>query len=134
MESHGPVLPWLPAHLALVPCGQWWDAITVPQIPGLRILEHLRTTARHPLGPVIWDPAPRHAALYFLVPRGAAQGWDAPGARGLGPGAAIAVPGWDRVTAPDVHWVVPPVLSEPDALCDTADLRAALLAADGAAA
>lgn len=134
MVTIEPSLSWLPSDLDAVPCGQWWDAIAVPQIRGLRILDHLGRMATCPLGPVIWNPAPKVASLYYLVPRGAAAAWDAPGSSGLGAGSSIEVPGWERVGAPGTHWVAVPDLSRRGTLCDVAELRAALLRADGAAA
>lgn len=123
--------PWMPpaGTIALLPAAEWWDAVVVPELRGLdalAILDHV--TDRAP-GPVIWEPLALVPRLYFLVPKGTADGWDLPGTISLGAACFIGIPGTGVIEPPSVHWLVPPDPDDPEGLVNPDALRAALLAA-----
>lgn len=96
--------PWLPPdarNSALIPAGQWWDAIRVPKPWGEPVAERL---ANHN-GAIVadWD------SLYWLIPTGAANQWDIPLGRGVricGSGVWVGIPGLQCRGIP--HWRISP--------------------------
>jgi hypothetical protein len=118
---------WLPdLHtISVAPAGRWWDAIIVPQSPGLAALRHLDEATRRRPGPVVWDPNLRTPRLYFLTPPGTARTWTWPGTRALGAGGFVGIPHAARIEAPGPHWIAPPH-PEDDVLVDADALRDAL--------
>jgi hypothetical protein len=103
-----------------LPSGRWWDAVRVPDFRGRHVLARLGHSSA-----VVYDQA---AALYtWLVPPGAADGWDHAGLGVLVPprGHVIAVPPAEWQAGPGTKWLVPP---GPTALTDADRLLAALRA------
>lgn len=80
---------WVPMdrNVEAVRAGIDWDAIRVKQPLGDTVLERLGTRT----GAVIEDPWGK--ALYWLVRKGTAATWDAPGSRALGVACWVTVPG-----------------------------------------
>jgi len=124
----GPIWMPQPNTCAALPAGRWWDAIVVPQLPGLDALEVLDHESGRAPGPVIWEPHARVPRLYFLVAAGVADAWSAPGTQALGDACFVVVPGPTSIEPPGVHWLVPPDPDEPEALVD-ADRLAEVLSA-----
>ncbi len=89
--------------------GVWWDVVRISGELGLATLQALRQRLECPIGPVAVDPGgsdvPR---LYFFVPPGTADHWDAFGTTALGPDFYVVVPDAACVQPPGPHWAVPP--------------------------
>jgi hypothetical protein len=124
---------WMPPAqtISAVPAGRWWDAVVVPQTLGLDALQLLDTTSGHCPGPVIREPYTQRPRLYFLVPKGTAQGWDVPGVVALGVTAYIGIPGPTTLEPPGPHWLCPPDPDDPESLVDAVELERALRAVQG---
>ncbi|WP_251022872.1 hypothetical protein [Streptomyces sp. ISL-10] len=84
-----------------LPAGRWWDAVRVPLSLGIRALDRLGGDT----GPVIKDG--HGSILYWLVKPGAADHWQLPEVRVLGPGCHVAVPPQHRMDGPGLHWCIP---------------------------
>ncbi len=128
MLTHVLGLPWMPPPNTIRMCevGRWWDAVVIPQTLGLDVLEVLdHKTGRTP-GPVIWDQNPPRPRLYFLVPVGTSDAWDAAGAEALGPTTFVGVPGPTTLDPPGPHWLCPPDPDSPKSLVDAEALAAAI--------
>jgi hypothetical protein len=113
-----PPLPdWLPPHdvsLRAARCGEAFDAVRVSQSIGAYALELLAGRS----GGVIADR--RSGVLYWLIPPGAAAGWDLP-VRVYGSACFVWVPSLAPDETRGVHWLVPPDgdgLTDPGELCD----------------
>ncbi|MDT0306884.1 hypothetical protein RM780_07895 [Streptomyces sp. DSM 44917] len=115
---------WLPTTeqgVQLLPCHRWWDAVRLPGFAGQRVVAALRR--EHGPVPVIEDQlADTHT---WLVPIGAADGWDAIGAHVLNygvipvPPAQFSTGAWTAGAA--IRWLVSPGgprLADPQALRD----------------
>lgn len=114
-------LEWLPAGrtVAMLPAGQWWDAVRVPRALALEALGGLGSRS----GAVIEDPG--GGLLYWLVPAGRADDWhlaEKSRIRVLGHNSSVAVPGPQRTAGP--HWRIPP--TRDGALTDPEQLHNAL--------
>jgi len=121
------------ATLALIPLGQSFEAIRIPDhiihvavmsdeppIVGARLAQHLR-------GPVIHDPGFRR--YYALVPVGTSPEWTASDAECLSGGTYLGVPRSDH-TEMDQHtrasyWAVP--MTRPGHLCSPEVVRALVI-------
>ncbi|MGW4648018.1 hypothetical protein [Kitasatospora sp. NPDC004289] len=130
LAQHLLLPPWLPpaGTLSALPAGEHWDAVAIPQTPGLAVLAMLSAMPGTPTGPVIWSTGSnlRHPRLYFLTT--ARSGLDLHGtpARLLGPGSHVVVPGDGVIEPHGVYWAVPPNPDQPDELTDPAVLVALL--------
>lgn len=125
------------AKLALIPFGQSFEAIRIPEhlvhaavmsdeppAVSARLAQHLR-------GPVIHDPGFRR--YYALVPVGTSPEWPASDAECLSTGAYLGVPRTDR-TETDEHtrasyWSVS--MARPGHLCRAEDVLALVIAGRG---
>ena len=120
---------WMPPASTVTPvaAGTDWDAVAVPQTPGLAVLAMLAAMPGTPSGPVIWaTTSNRHPRLYFLVtPHCGVDLRGTPG-RLLTSGSFVVVPGAGLVDPPGVYWLVPPHPDRPDELTDP-EVLAALL-------
>jgi hypothetical protein len=121
--------PWMPQPntLDILPAGRWWDAIAVPQQPGLSALQILDAASHREPGPVIWEPVAAAPRLYFLVAAGSAEAWKMAGTSALGAGCFVGIPGPTTIEPPGIHWLVPPDPDKPSVLVDAQALREALL-------
>ena len=122
--------PWMPpaGTIFVLPAAEWWDAIVVPQVRGLDVVEILDHQTDRAPGPILWEPLALTPRLYFLVPVGTADAWDVPGTSALGTACFIGVPGPTTLEPPSIHWLVPPDPDDPEGLVDADALRTALLA------
>lgn len=93
------------AGMQIAPLAAEWDGIRVPRHVGLAMLQRLS----HVGPPVIVDPAER--ALYFLVPVGAADGWELPDRRILDIRREIILPPTQRQMPPGRYWLTSPTWS-----------------------
>ncbi|CAM5291648.1 hypothetical protein GCM10010329_80980 [Streptomyces spiroverticillatus] len=84
------------------PAGPLSDAVRVPRYLGLRALSHLGGKE----GGVAVDPAQRH--LYFLVPPGAATGWDLPHTTVLDTPHSLVLPEAGKESQPGPYWLHSP--------------------------
>lgn len=137
MRTRQPSIPsWMPQEntLRCLPAGRWWDAIAVPQLPGLNALEILDHESERAPGPVVWDPGARLPRLYFLVAAGSTEDWAVDGTQPFGATTFVVIPGPTTIEPPGIHWLVPPDPDDPNALVDAAALCEALLRTAGAAA
>lgn len=100
-----------------------WDVIRVPRQLGLAAMSILGTRA----GAVVEDPMP--GALYFFVPVGTADGWDAENTRALPLGEQVPIPPLRRTSGPGPHWRMCP--GDRSWHTDPAALLAAILDAFG---
>lgn len=93
-----------------------WDVIRVPRQLGLAAMSILGARA----GAVVEDPMP--SALYFFVPIGTAEGWDAQNTRAITitGGEQVPIPPLRRTSGPGPHWRMCPGEdnwgTDPDAL------------------
>ncbi|MFI1702652.1 hypothetical protein [Streptomyces bobili] len=110
----------------LVAAGKDWDAIRVEASIGLRALRLLEACGT-PVGPVLCDQGSGQA--YFLIPPGAARGWQQEHTQALGEGSwiVLAPPGWEDGL---LRWVTDP--ADSSAYTAAADLTIALTAATSA--
>lgn len=112
---------WMPIgeEPELCSAGEWWDVVRAMEAVGLRALEILNESDE-PVGPVILDPQGPEPRLYFLVPVGAAAGWEEPGTVALGQTCHVVVPAVENTAPPGLHWHVfpsgPRSLTPPDSL------------------
>ncbi|MFJ2745409.1 ATP-binding protein [Streptomyces sp. NPDC087440] len=84
------------------PSGLLSDAVRVPRYLGLRALHHLRGKE----GGIAVDSARRH--LYFLVPSGAATGWELPHTTVLDAPHALVLPDAGKESGPGPYWLHSP--------------------------
>ncbi|WP_370665390.1 hypothetical protein [Streptomyces sp. IBSBF 2507] len=75
-----------------------WDVIRVPRQLGLAAMSILGARA----GAVVEDPMP--GALYFFVPVGTAEGWEAENTRAIVGGERVPIPPVRRTSGPGPHW------------------------------
>ncbi|WP_457028123.1 hypothetical protein [Kitasatospora sp. P5_F3] len=127
--EHMALPAWMPPASTVTPvaAGTDWDAVAVPQTPGLAVLAMLAAMPGTPSGPVIWATSnDRHPRLYFLVAPGC--GLDLRGTPGrlLGAGSFVVVPGAGLIDPPGVYWLVPPHPDRPGELTDPAVLATLL--------
>ncbi|MDT0309069.1 hypothetical protein RM780_19190 [Streptomyces sp. DSM 44917] len=124
--TSGALPAWLPTAdqgVRMLPCHRWWDAVRLPGFVGQPVLAGLRRVR----GPVIED---QMADTYtWLVPIGAADGWEAIGAHVLNyglipvPPARFDAGAWTAGAA--IRWLAPP---NGPRLAEPGPLRAAILA------
>lgn len=105
---------WLPSTAPHEhPCGRDFDAVRLRSFDGTRLLGKLRERS----GPVVED----QGVMVWLVPPGAARGWEFQGVTVLGAGSVLTVPPARAVCDGQPHWLLPPrgdCLTEPRALLE----------------
>lgn len=114
---------WLPTAqqgVRMVPCHRWWDAVRAPGFVAHRVADLLRSC-----GPAIEDQ--EADTLTWLVPRGAADGWEAIGVQVLNSGVIPVPPAAYRAgvwsAGASVRWLVAP---DGGCLAEPGRLRAAI--------
>ncbi|MCC3654285.1 hypothetical protein LIX60_23060 [Streptomyces sp. S07_1.15] len=116
---------WPADELVTVPVGVAWDVVRLPAAEGWRTVHILQNLGE--VGPVLLGPK----GVEVMVPVGAVDGWDLPGARVLARAEQVDVP-HPRVVAPHTRhrrtWIVPPT-AEPAVLTDADALYGAYAAA-----
>jgi hypothetical protein len=121
------------AKLALIPLGQNFEAIRVPErLIQVAVMSDEPPTvgdrlARHLRGPVIHDPGFRR--YYALVPVGTSPQWMASEAECLSDGTYLGVPRTDRTEMVEhtraSYWSVP--MTRPGHLCSAEDVLALVI-------
>ncbi|MET9676426.1 hypothetical protein ABZY68_25525 [Streptomyces sp. NPDC006482] len=114
---------WDRRPYAVLPAGEDWDVIAMPQ-------QRLTAAAEH--RPEDWEDVPVLADLgagfaYVWVPAGTATAWDVPGTTALGQPWVLAVPRPGGPQVPERRWIQPPGLFPK--LMDPAALHEALTTA-----
>ncbi|GAA2661684.1 hypothetical protein [Streptomyces vastus] len=90
--------------IAVLPCGRFWDVLSVPEELGVPALDALLCIPQAP-GPVLADTGARRVG--FFLPPDPEGRWVGSDVRYLGKGAWITVPAPDR-TPGRFRWLVPP--------------------------
>jgi hypothetical protein len=90
--------------IAVLPCGRFWDVLSVPEELGVRALDALLCIPQAP-GPVLADTVARRVG--FFLPPDPEGRWVGSDVRYLGRGAWITVPA-PRPTPGRFRWLVSP--------------------------
>ncbi|MFD4629886.1 hypothetical protein ACFVYR_10575 [Streptomyces sp. NPDC058284] len=122
-----------PFGITLLPAGQRWDVLILPEGLGYPTLDVLTRCVDHP-GPVLAGFGDER--MGFFVPPGTVSHWLGTGVRGAGSGTWIVVPYPGRATG-GIRWLVPPdgsgTLTDPVLLELAMHEAAARLAREGEA-
>uniref|UniRef100_UPI003F490585 hypothetical protein n=1 Tax=unclassified Streptomyces TaxID=2593676 RepID=UPI003F490585 len=84
---------WLTDRYALLPAGQYWDAVALPSPIAASVLNELTVTGHLAGAPVLWDHrADDRSRAYVLVPAGTAADWQEPPTYAVGVGGWVVMP------------------------------------------